>query len=142
MKRDTEGANYFVWIPAECFDVRYIYYLLFSPHNVSNCNNINQGNNFSSGLRARAFLSPSSFLMSLALKECGHTQTINIINGVCLMKEELLDSTMVHCSPGYWYWCTSTNQIRSAVPLLPPLGRDLQCLLTWFILLYTLMYAL
>ena len=37
--------------------------------------------------------------MSLTLKECGHTQTINIINGVCLMKEELLDSTMVHCSP-------------------------------------------
>ena len=33
-------------------------------------------------------------LMSLALKECGHTQTINIINGVCLMKEELLGCTM------------------------------------------------
>ena len=33
--------------------------------------------------------------MSLALKECGHTQTINIINGVCLMKEELLDETML-----------------------------------------------
>ena len=32
--------------------------------------------------------------MSLALKECGHTQTINIINGVCLMKEELLGCTM------------------------------------------------
>ena len=41
-------------------------------------------------VRSQAFLSPS-FLMSLALKECGHTQTINIINGVCLMKEELLD---------------------------------------------------
>lgn len=81
-----------------------IYYLLFfpcsffcsSPFNISyivivcaiptsNCNNINQGNNFSSG---------SLSLMSLALKECGHTQTINIINGVCLMKEELLGYTM------------------------------------------------
>ena len=38
--------------------------------------------------------SPFFLLMSLALKECGHTQTINIINGVCLMKEELLEETM------------------------------------------------
>ena len=33
-------------------------------------------------------------LVFRGLKECGHTQTINIINGVCLMKEELLGCTM------------------------------------------------